>query len=187
MSTHADGPVIEQLSSRVVYENTWMTLREDRIRRPDGSDGVYSVVHKPDFALVIPAHDGGFHLVEEYRYPIGRRSWAFPQGSFPAGRDGSPEELARAELAEETGLRAARLVRLGYLHCSHGTSGQGFHAFLATDLDGGTPNREHEEQDMRQAWVSREEFERMIRDGAITDDSTVAAYTLLVMHERRQP
>lgn len=184
MSQQASDPVIEQVSSRVVYENRWMRVREDQIRRPDGSDGIYSVVDKPDFALVIPAQDDGFHLVEEYRYPIGRRSWAFPQGTFPTDQAGTPEQLARTELAQEAGLHAGRLVYLGFLHCSHGMSGQGLHAFLATDLKADAPDREHEEQDMRQRWFPRAEFERMILDGRVTDDSSVAAYTLLSFHER---
>lgn len=185
MSQQTNQPTITQLSSRVVYENPWMTLREDLILRPDGSQGVYSVVDKADFALIIPAHNDGFHLVEEYRYPIGRRSWAFPQGTFPKGKDGTPDELARMELAQEAGLHAETLAYLGFLHCSHGTSGQGMHAFLATDLEAGATDREHEEQDMCQQWVTRAEFERMILDGRVTDDSSVAAYTLLSLYERR--
>ncbi|RJL34692.1 NUDIX hydrolase [Bailinhaonella thermotolerans] len=160
-----------------------MTVREDRFERPDGSRGLYGVVDKPDFALVIPAEDGGFHLVEEYRYPIGRRTWSFPQGSFPAGRTGTPEDLARAELAEETGLRAASLTRIGYLHGAHGVTGQGFHVFLAMGLEHGEPDREDTERDMRQAFVPRREFERMIRAAEITDAGTLAAYTLLHLHE----
>jgi hypothetical protein len=31
-----------------------MQLREDMIQRPDGSQGIYSYVDKPDFALIIP-------------------------------------------------------------------------------------------------------------------------------------
>lgn len=184
MSQQASAPTIKRLSSRIVYENRWMKLREDHIERPDGSEGIYSVVDKPDFALIIPAQDDGFHLVEEYRYPIGRRSWAFPQGTFPQGRDGTPEELARMELAQEAGLHAGKMAYLGFLHCSHGTSGQGMHAFVATDCEAGMADREHEEQDMRHQWVSRTRFERMILGGHITDDSSVAAYTLLTFHER---
>jgi len=162
-----------------------MTVREDQVERLDGSRGIFGVIDKPDFALVIPAEDGGFHLVEEYRYPIGRRSWSFPQGTMPGRRQADPESLARRELVEETGLRAGELTKLGFLHCSHGMSGQGCHVFLATDLRPGETQREHEEQDMRQAWVSRDAFERMVADGAITDDATLAGYALLMLRERR--
>ncbi len=181
----AHGPAIRRLSSRVVYENPWMTVREDEIVRPDGSRGMFGVIDKPDFALVIPAEKGGFHLVEEYRYPIGRRTWSFPQGTMPGREPADPEYLARRELAEETGLQAGELVHLGFFHCSHGMSRQGCNAYLATGLTHGRAEREHEEQDMRQAWVPRDTFEQMLTSGAITDDSTMAAYMLLLLHERR--
>ncbi|WP_019634379.1 NUDIX domain-containing protein [Actinomadura atramentaria] len=176
-----DGGVIRRLGSSVVYENAWMTVTEDRIERPDGSQGVYGVVHKPDFAVVVPAENGGFHMVEEFRYPIGRRTWSFPQGTMPGKEKAEPAELARLELAQETGLRAGTLRHLGFLHCAHGTSGQGFDAFLATDLVQGEHDREAEEQDMRQAWFSRDAFAAMVEDGLVTDDSTIAAYALLLM------
>lgn len=176
---------IRQISSRIVYQNQWMTLREDQIQRPDGSRGIYSVVDKPDFALIIPTENDGFHLVDQYRYPTGGRHWEFPQGTYPNHEDGDPVGLARAELAEETGLHAGSLVHLGHLFTSHGTSGQGFHVFLAADLEHGIPHREIEEQDMRNQWFSRYQFEQMIRDGRIKDDSTLAAYTLLLLHDRK--
>src|SRR5215472_10638715 len=185
MPVQDDGADIRTLGSGVVYEDNWMRLRRDEIERRDGSRGTYAFVEKRDFALVIPAENDGFHLVEEYRYPIRRRTWSFPQGGFPHGQAGSPEELARLELAQDTGLQAGRLTRLGFLHCAHGITSQGGHFFLATGLEPGPPDRESEEQDMRQAWVPRARFEEMIGEGVITDDSTLAAYALLLISERR--
>ena len=179
------GPDVKMLTSGVVYEDNWMRLRRDEIERRDGSRGTYAVVEKPDFALVIPAENDGFHLVEEYRYPIGRRTWSFPQGGWPAGQSGTPEDLARLELSQETGLRAGTLAKIGFLHCAHGITTQGGHFFVATGLEPGPPQREHEEQDMRQEWVPRTRFEEMIGAGLITDDSTLAAYALLLISERR--
>ena len=181
--THDRDPDIRTVTSSVIYEDSWVTLRGDEIERRDGSRGFYAVVDKPHFALIIPADAERFCLVEEYRYPVRRRAWAFPQGGWPGGRTGDPEDLARLELAQETGLRARKLTLLGFLHSSHGTSSQGFHAYLATGLTEGDPDREPEEQDMQQRWVPRGEFKNMIRNGTITDDSTVAAYSLLLLHE----
>ena len=87
MPAQDDDADIRMLASGVVYEDDWMRLRRDEIERRDGSRGTYAFVQKPHFALVIPAEDDGFHMVEEYRYPIGRRTWSFPQGignSMPA-------------------------------------------------------------------------------------------------------
>lgn len=172
------------VSSRVVYENPWISLREDRIEHADGSPGLYSVVDKPDFALVIPLDDDGFHLVEQYRYPVASRSWEFPSGSFPPGVTGSPEEMAAAELAEETGFTADRLDKLGCLHSANALTGELAHVYLATGLTPGEPDREETEQDMRQHWFPRGEVERMMADGEITDGPTLAAYLLLTLRER---
>jgi 8-oxo-dGTP pyrophosphatase MutT (NUDIX family) len=178
-------PEIRTIASSVVYADDWIRLRKDDIERRDGSRGTYAVVERGDFALVVPAENGGFHLVEEYRYPVARRSWSFPQGGFPPGESGAPEELARMELAQETGLRAGRLTRLGALAAAHGMSSQFGHYFLATDLVAGLPDPEPEEAGIRHEWVSREEFEKMVRDARITDDSTLAAYALLLLQELR--
>ncbi len=168
-------PVIRQVSSRTVYSNPWMTVREDAIERPDGSPGLYGYVVKPDFVLVVPEEDDGFHIVEEYRYPIGRRSWSFPQGSAEAD---TREDEARRELVEETGLRAGLLRCLGRMDNAHGMTDQGLHVYVATGLTKGEPHREPTEQDMRQRWVHRTEFEQMILDGTVTDSSSIAAYLL---------
>lgn len=180
-----DEPEIRTLSSSVIYTDNWTRLRRDEIERADGSQGTYVVVERQDFAIVIPAENGGFYLVEEYRYPLGRRAWSFPQGSFPEGQSGTSEELARTELAQETGLRAGRLIRLGALSASHGSSSQFGEHWLATQLTQGEPDLEPEELGLRHEWVSRAEFLNMIRDGRIVDDSTLAAYALLLLAEQR--
>lgn len=161
-----------------------MTVREDTIVRADGSDGVYGVVEKPDFALIIPFSGDGFYLVEQFRYPIGARFHEFPQGSWEDDSSHDPSELAVGELREETGLLAGSMEHLGHLYEAYGFSNQGFDVFLATDLSQGSPDRGPEEQDMRQQWVTLDGFERMLRDGRIKDAPTVAAYGLLQLHLR---
>lgn len=143
--------------------------------------GIYGVVDKPDFALVIPQDLDGFWLVEQFRYPVGRRAWEFPQGSWGAGAGGSASDLARSELAQETGLRAGRLRHLGHLYEAYGFCSQGFDVYLATDLLTGAVAREETEQDMVHRSVSEEEFRRMIRVGEVVDGASLAAYSLLLM------
>jgi len=105
-------------------------------------------------------------------------------GTSPNRKNGDPADLARRELAEETGLHARTLYHVGNLHPAKGMSSQGFTVFVAVELQAGEHAREHEEQDMHQRWVSRAEFEQMIRDGLVTDDSTLAAYLLLLLQEK---
>lgn len=175
---------MQTLGSREVYANPWMRVREDDVRRADGSPGIFGVIDKPDYALVIPLDGDRVHLVEQYRYAVGARRWEFPQGTAPDRADSEPTELAARELREETGLVAGRLHLLGMLDVAPGMSAQRGRAYLATDLTAGTPEREHTEQDMRSAWFGREELERMLRTGELCDAQSVAAYALLLLHER---
>ncbi len=169
------------MASREVYRNPWLVLREVDIRRPDGTPGIYSVVDKPTYALVIPYDGERFALVEQFRYPVGARRWEFPQGTAPDLAHSAPTELAQRELQEETGLRAASFERLGQLDVAPGLSSQQGWVFLATGITEGEPDREHEEQDMHSAWFSRADVERMIRCGEIVDAQSVAAFALFML------
>lgn len=172
------------MRSREVYANPWMRVREDEIRRADGSDGIYGVVDKPDYALVIPYDGDRLHLIEQFRYPVGARRWEFPQGTAPGRAEIDPAELAARELHEETGLHAGRMELLGLLDVAPGQLSQRGRVFLASELTAGPCEREHEEQDMRSAWFPRTEFESMVRRGEVCDAQSLAAYTLLLLHER---
>lgn len=172
---------IQAVATREIYRNPWLTIREDDIRRPDGSAGVYAVVDKPTYTLVIPRDGDHFHLVEQYRYPIGLRRWEFPQGTAPDRAELDGAELAARELREETGLIAASMTEIGLLDVAPGMSSQRGRVFLATGITEGPHDREHEEQDMRSAWFTRTEVEEMMRSGVITDAQTMAAWTLMLL------
>lgn len=181
---HDGGRTAATVSSRTVYESPWLSLREDTVRRSDGSTGPYAVVDSVDAALVIAAEEGRLHLVEQYRYPIAGRSWEFPSGSADPQRDADPWALAARELREETGLSAATMTTLGILDVLPSTLSQRCWVFLATELTHGRPERDAEEDDMESGWFTRDHVERMIKNGHIADARTCAAYTLLLLHEQ---
>jgi len=176
---------VEQVSTRQVYANSWMTVREDEIRRPDGTDGIYGVIDKPTYALVIPrADDGRLHMVEQFRYPVGARRWEFPAGTAPDRAAPHPHDLAVQELVEETGLAAGSLELLGTIDVAPGMSSQRGHVYLATQLTQGEAQREDSEADMRAGWFTPAEFEAMIGEGVVADAQTLAAYALLMLRDR---
>ena len=175
---------VETLSSRQVYENRWMTVREDAIRRADGTDGVYGVIDKPTYALVVPRDGERLHLVEQFRYPVGARCRPGTPSAGPDRAVVDPPELAVQELVEETGLVAGRMELLGTIDVAPGMSSQRGHVYLATELTQGEARREHTEQDMRTGWFTRAEFEAMIVSGGVADAQSLAAYALLLIHDR---
>jgi len=167
-------------STRVVYENRWLRLHEDRLERPDGSPGLYAWIEKPPAAVIVPLEDDHVWLIEQHRHPVGRRFWELPQGSWEDSPDAPAEELARGELAEETGLRARELELLGSLFFVYGMSDQRFDVWLAGGLEPGDPAPEATEHDLRCARFAVGEFEAMIRRGEVADAATVAAWHLAV-------
>jgi len=163
-------------SSRVVYENRWMRVVEDRGVLPDGSPGLYGWVAKPPSALIVPVSDAGVWLVEQFRHPVGERFWEFPQGAVEDGVL-DPETLARTELAEETGLRAAAMEPLGRLHFAYGLTDQHVDVWRATGLEPGPPALEPTEQDLIARRFPHAEVERMIGT-EIRDAASIAAWHL---------
>ncbi|WP_218313059.1 NUDIX domain-containing protein [Alteromonas antoniana] len=169
---------IKTLSSRVVYQNKWMTLREDRIARESGNEGIYSVVEKPDFAIVIAVEDGLVHMVEQYRYPVGERQLEFPQGAWEENPDADPQVLAAGELQEETGLIAKQWDYVGYQYLAYGLCDQGYHIFVARDLTMTQKNLDPEEEGLLSKTVSVKELEAKIVAGEIKDATTCNAFGL---------
>jgi 8-oxo-dGTP pyrophosphatase MutT (NUDIX family) len=161
------------ISSRVVYENAWMRVHEDRTERPDGTPGLYGWVEKTPAALIVPLAGEHTWMVEQFRHPVGERCWEFPQGT---SSDTTGEELARAELAEETGLRAHRLEWLGRLYYAYGLLNQPVDVWRATGLEPGPQALEPTEHGLIARRFTREEIERMIADNALQDAASVAAW-----------
>lgn len=176
--------IVRRVASREAYRSRWMAVSEDDVVFADGSTGVYGVLSRADFAVIVPRDGDRLHLVEQYRYPVEGRYWEFPQGSAGQATEmGEMAEVARRELAEETGLAAGRITALGWTHVAYGYSRQRCHVFLAEDLAEGAPNREASEADMRQRWIDAADLPRMVAAGEITDAATLAAWTLLALHD----
>lgn len=170
---------IETLSTRIAYENPWTRLREDIIRRPDGTEGLYGVVERSDFVVVVPVQDGRVTLVEQYRYPVRERLWEFVMGMWETRPGTDPAAIAAGELREETGLVAGRMTYAGGMFQGAGYCNQRGHVFLATELTRGETAREATEADLVCREFSIGELEAMLRDGVIRDAMSMAAFGLL--------
>ena len=179
---------IRTISSREVYRNPWTSMREDVIERANGQRGIYGVVDKDPATIIIPIErsaEGEFvHLVEQFRYTVQGTFFEFPQGGWERP-DVIPEELARGELREETGLTAGRMTHIGSLWIAYGVMRQRHHIFLAEELRQGETERDPEEQDMVVHRVTTEEFEHMLLDGRVQDNCSAAAWGLYLVWLRR--
>ena len=114
-----------------------------RSSSPTARRGIYGVVEKPDFALVVPWDGERLHLVGQYRYPVASFEWEFPQGGVEGFVARAAVGDRRPRAGGGDGLRADRLQHLGRMWHAYGFSQQGFDAFLATGLTAGETRREH--------------------------------------------
>jgi len=121
------------LSSRSVYTNPWIRVREDHAELPDGRTTIYGVVECKPCVGVLPFVDPDrVVLVGQYRYVARDFYWEMPTGAMHAGE--SEETAAQRELAEEAGYEADRLTRLYTLFTSKSVMDETAALYLAEGL-----------------------------------------------------
>ena len=160
-------------STRLIYENAWIRVREDQVIRPDGKPGIYGVVEYYPCVGILPIDaEGNIYLVGQHRYALDIYSWEIPEGGCNRGE--APETAARRELKEELGLEAGRLEKLIISHLSNSVSTEEAHIFLATELSQHEAEPEGTEQ-LERRIVSFATALEMVLSGEITDSMSQIA------------
>jgi 8-oxo-dGTP pyrophosphatase MutT (NUDIX family) len=168
-----DGRFV-RTTRRVAYENAWITVWHDEITRPDGSPGIYGVVHFANVAVGVVAIDDDDRvvLVGQHRYTLDVDSWEIPEGGVPV--DEAALDGAQRELREETGLTASSWREICRLELSNSVTDETAVLFVATGLTHGESDPEPTES-LSVRWVPFEEVLAMTLDGRILDALTVVA------------
>jgi 8-oxo-dGTP pyrophosphatase MutT (NUDIX family) len=159
---------------RIAYENAWITVWHDEVIRPDGTPGIYGVVHFANLAAGVVAFDDDDRivLVGQHRYTLSADSWEIPEGGVPS-TEAALDGIQR-ELREETGLEATDWRELCRLDLSNSVTDERAVLFTASGLRQGAAAPEPTES-IAIRWVPFGEAVAMTRDGRVTDAMSVAA------------
>ncbi len=162
------------LSTREVYRNPWIRVREDQVLRPDGSPGIYGVVSSALAVGVLALTDEEqVVLVGQWRYTLDAYSWEIVEGGAHPDEDGLA--AARRELAEEAGYAAARWQRLGGgLALSNSVTDERAELWVARELTP-VPRAPDPTEDLEVALVPVAEAVDLVDRGRITDVMSVVA------------
>lgn len=176
----------KRLETRTIYSNPWLTLREDQVIRPDGDQGIYTVVDtRIATGIVARTPDDHVYLVGQYRYPTQQYSWEIIEGGSEPGED--PFITAQRELREEAGLIANKWTPLGgEIHLSNCISSEIGRLYLAEDLTEVEPEPEPTEI-LQIKKVPFHEALRMALAGEIQDAMTLLGLFNAQHHLQQRP
>jgi 8-oxo-dGTP pyrophosphatase MutT (NUDIX family) len=160
-------------STRSVYTNQWISVREDVVTLPDGRSTLYGVVECRECVGILPFLDRDtVLLVGQYRYVAGDFFWEIPTGGQHAGETAA--EAAQRELGEEAGYEAGRLVGLGDFHTSKSIMREVAQLYVAHDLRPVSRPADPTEFIERRAFPFAEVV-AMVERGEIKDAMTIIA------------
>jgi ADP-ribose pyrophosphatase len=164
---------METRNRAVLFEGLVVDLEQMDVRIGEKGWHTYQVVRHPGGVAVLPLHDDGtVTLIRQLRPAVGAVMLELPAGRLSPGEE--PAACGLRELAEETGLVAARLAPLGFIYSSPGVFDEVIHLYLGTGLSQAEANQE-EYEDIESVRLPLAEAVRMARDGQISDGKTIAA------------
>lgn len=157
-------------SSRTVYKNPWISVKEDRVIRPDGKDGIFGVVEMKTGVTILPIDDeGNVYLTKEYHYAVERETIEAISGGI--NKDESKEDAAKRELKEETGITANEWIDLGVIDPFTNVIVSPNYMFLAKGLEFSKSNPEGTES-IKVIKVSMKEAIQWVMESKITHGAT---------------
>lgn len=166
------------LSSKPVYDNPWIAVREEQVINPAGGNGIYGVVSMKNKAIgIVPLDgDGNTYLVGQYRYTLQEYTWEIPEGGCPIGTE--PLDSAKRELQEETGYTASKWTLLSRIHTSNSVTDEEGFIYLAEELVAGESMPEETEQ-LTVRKLQLKEALAMVMNSEITDSISSTALLMV--------
>jgi ADP-ribose pyrophosphatase len=176
-------PSDEESYPRVVSRTTtrlspWANVVEKQVQfEPGAEPQVYHcLLQAPYVGMLVRTSDGLFPLVRQYRPAVETFTWELPAGTLDGAE--TPEEAARREVLEETGLEPGEVVSLGEFFPDSGRLQHPAYAFYVTTV-AQTP-RPIAEHGLTVRYVDHAELKRMIVAGEFRHAVHLAIYAAAI-------
>lgn len=157
------------IKSKIIYQNPWIKVYEDKIVRPDGKSGIFCVVeYSPGVSILALDEDKNVYLIKEYMYAIGRYDTMLPAGGVD--KDETSLDAAKRELLGETGLTSDKWIELGESNPLTMVVKAPFYNFLALDVRKVTDG----EKEIITLKRTLDEVIKMVEDGTISHSGTIS-------------
>jgi ADP-ribose pyrophosphatase len=163
----------ELVDSRVVFEGRVFSVRQDRLRMPDGRPMQLDIVDHNGAVTLLPVDgDGQIWFIRQYRHAAGEELLELPAGAAEDNED--PLVCAQRELREETGMAAAHLEKIGGFFLAPGYSTEFMHVYLATGLTP-APLPQDDDELLQIEKISARQAVRLAEDGMLRDSKSLIA------------
>ena len=169
--------------STITYTSKPFTVLEKRYEKKDGSNFTANVLKTPNWANIIGLNEKNeILLIKQFRFGTDGVECEIPGGVLELGE--TPLEGAKREFEEETGYKSNDWVQIGVVDQNPAIQTGKCYSFLAKNIKpSGTLNWDPDEE-IEYMFESREEVEKNIKNGIITNTYIIAAFYWLALHEK---
>ena len=164
------------LSSEKIYDGRVVKLRKDAVLLPDGKKSEREVISHSGGAGIVAESGGKMLLVRQFRYAYGEVITEIPAGKIDKGE--KPEDTAKRELEEETGIRAKEVELLFVIYPTPGYTDEKIYIYLARGLSEGEIRLDDNEF-LNSFWIDVSKAYEMVEKGEIKDSKTIIALQYL--------
>ncbi len=185
MSRVFKGP-FEVISSRHIYTNPWITVREDKVIRPGGTESIFGVVDMMAGSSILALTDDCYvYLAKEYKYGVQNYSIETVSGGVEPGE--SPLETAVRELREEFGLEAREWISLGTIYPFTNVINSASYLFLALGVEIKHEPKPDPGEHIETLKLPLQQVVDMVMQGEITNGSACALILKAYYYLKSQP
>ena len=158
-----------KISSQTLFKGV-LGVKLDTVRLINGHTSTRLYFDHRGASAVLPVEGNDVYLVQQYRYPIGKVTLEIPAGKREKGQ--TFLTCARAELKQETGMRAKSLKHVMMFNPSNAFSNEDLHLYVATGLTRGKDSPDEDEFINLQK-IPFERAYKMVEKGEICDAKTI--------------